>query len=421
MGFTVDIKGNASHLDKTLKGVEKSLTNLGSVATTGLKSLAGIGIAGGAAMTAFIVSSSKAAADVEDLGIQLEVLTGSAETAAQLMKTFRDEEKKSALSLSDYANAAKTMLAFGTSVEGVTPALRMIGDVSMGNSERFGALALAFSQTTAAGRLMGQEVLQFVNAGFNPLEQISRDTGRSMAQLKKEMEDGAITVEMVKNAFVSATSEGGRFYKAIDKGSAGTNAKINQLGAAVTQLQVAFGTGFNEGLKDALDATNTYLPQLENKFKESGQIVGVAISKAVEGNTQQLAQVGSYIGEVIMAGIEAAVVVGFYKITDIGKDVLQTIGSDAATAMSLMTGGGGGNYTAEFSKPKSIAPVISRAINQVSQSGTLSEMRKNNARLQDSIDMKDFGKTTKDATKAGIKEGIKEVWYSLETGAKFSN
>ena len=48
-------------------------------------------------------------------------------------------------------------------------------------------------------------------------------------------------------------------------------------------------------------------------------------------------------------------------------------------------------------------------------------MRKNNARLQDSIDMKDFGKTTKDATKAGIKEGIKEVWYSLETGAKFSN
>lgn len=421
MGFTVDIKGNASHLDKTLKGVEKSLTNLGSVATTGLKSLAGIGIAGGAAMAAFIVTSSKAAADVEDLGIQFEVLTGSAKTAAELMKTFRDEEKKSALNLSDYANAAKTMLAFGTSVDDVTPSLRMLGDVSMGNSERFGSLALAFAQTTAAGRLMGQEVLQFVNAGFNPLEQISRDTGRSMQDLKKDMEDGKISVEMVKNAFVNATSEGGRFYKAIDKGSAGTNAKLNQLGAAVTQLQVAFGTGFNKGLKDALDAVNTYLPQLENKFKESGQIIGFAISKAVEGNSQQLAQVGNYIGEVIMAGIEAAVTVGFYKITDIGKDVLQTIGSEAATAMSLMTGGGGGNYTKEFSKSKSIAPVISRAINQVSQSGTLSEMRKNNARLQDSIDMKDFGKTTKDATKAGIKEGMKEVWYSLETGAKFSN
>ena len=106
---------------------------------------------------------------------------------------------------------------------------------------------------------------------------------------------------------------------------------------------------------------------------------------------------------------------------NIGDNILTATGSELATTMSLITGGGGGNYFKEFSKPKSMAPVISRAMNQVSQSETLSEMRKNNARLQDSIDMKDFGKTTKDATKAGIKEGFKEVWYSLETGAKFSN
>jgi len=421
MAFTVDIKGNASHLDKTLKGVNASLNAIGSMATTGLKSLAGIGLAGGAAMTAFIVSSSKAAADVEDLAIQFEVLTGSEKKAAELMKVFRDEEKKSALNLSDYANAAKTMLAFGTSLDDVTPSLRMLGDVSMGNSERFGSLALAFAQTTAAGRLMGQEVLQFVNAGFNPLEQISRDTGRSMAQLKKEMEDGAISVEMVKKAFVNATSEGGRFYKAIDKGSGGTNAKLNQLGAAVTQLQVAFGTGFNEGLKDALDAANNYLPQLEKKFKESGQIVGNSISLAVEGNAQQLGLVGEYIGEVILAGIEAAVVIGFNKIMNIGNNVLKATGGELATGASLLTGGDGGNYAAQFTKGKPIAPTITRAISQVSQSETLKELRKNNARLQDSIDMKDFGKTTKEATKEGVKEGMKEIWYSLETGAKFSN
>ena len=421
MAFTVDIKGNASHLDKTLKGVNASLNAIGSMATTGLKSLAGIGLAGGAAMTAFIVSSSKAAADVEDLAIQFEVLTGSEKKAAELMKVFRDEEKKSALNLSDYANAAKTMLAFGTSLDDVTPSLRMLGDVSMGNSERFGSLALAFAQTTAAGRLMGQEVLQFVNAGFNPLEQISRDTGRSMAQLKKEMEDGAISVEMVKKAFVNATSEGGRFYKAIDKGSGGTNAKLNQLGAAVTQLQVAFGTGFNEGLKDALDAANNYLPQLEKKFKESGQIVGNSISLAVEGNAQQLGLVGEYIGEVILAGIEAAVVIGFNKIMNIGNNVLKATGGELATGASLLTGGDGGNYAAQFTKGKPIAPTITRAISQVSQSETLKELRKNNARLQDSIDMKDFGKTTKESTKEGVKEGMKEIWYSLETGAKFSN
>ena len=324
MGFTVDIKGNASHLDKTIKNVKTSLSAIGSVATTAATSLAGIGVAGGAAMTAFIVSSSKAAADVEDLGIQFEVLTGSAKTAAELMKTFRDEEKKSALNLSDYANAAKTMLAFGTSVDDVTPSLRMLGDVSMGNSERFGSLALAFAQTTAAGRLMGQEVLQFVNAGFNPLEQIARDTGRSMQDLKKDMEDGKISVDMVKKAFISATSEGGRFYKAIDKGSASTNAKLNQLSAAATQLRVAFGTGFNEGLKDALDATNTFLPQLEKQFTIAGTLIGDAISEGVNGNTDKLADVGVLIGDIIIVGMRAAFVTGMNSLGGVlGEGIAQ--------------------------------------------------------------------------------------------------
>jgi tape measure domain-containing protein len=324
MGFTVDIKGNASHLDKTIKNVKTSLSAIGSVATTAATSLAGIGVAGGAAMAAFIITSSKAAADVEDLGIQFEVLTGSAKTAAELMKTFRDEEKKSALSLSDYANAAKTMLAFGTSLDDVTPSLRMLGDVSMANSERFGSLALAFAQTTAAGRLMGQEVLQFVNAGFNPLEQISRDTGRSMQDLKKDMEDGAITVDMVKQAFVSATSEGGRFYKAIDKGSASTNAKLNQLSAAATQLRVAFGTGFNEGLKDALDATNTFLPQLEKQFTIAGTLIGDAISEGVNGNTDKLADVGVLIGDIIIVGMKAAFITGMNSLGGVlGEGIAQ--------------------------------------------------------------------------------------------------
>jgi len=217
MAFTVDIRGNASHLEKTIGLAKGRLMDLGNAAKFGVTALAGLGAAGAAGMGALVISSSKAAADIEDLSIQLEVLTGSAATATELIKTFREEEKKSALNISDYSNAAKTMLAFGTSIDDVVPTLKMLGDVSMGNSERFASLSLAFAQTTAAGRLMGQEVLQFVNAGFNPLEQISRDTGKSMKDLKKDMEDGAISVAMVRQAFQNATSEGGRFYKAIEK------------------------------------------------------------------------------------------------------------------------------------------------------------------------------------------------------------
>lgn len=420
MGFTVDIKGNASHLDKTIKNVKTSLSAIGSVATTAATSLAGIGVAGGAAMAAFIITSSKAAADVEDLGIQFEVLTGSAKTAAELMKTFRDEEKKSALSLSDYANAAKTMLAFGTSLDDVTPSLRMLGDVSMGNSERFGSLALAFAQTTAAGRLMGQEVLQFVNAGFNPLEQISRDTGRSMQDLKKDMEDGAITVDMVKQAFVSATSEGGRFYKAIDKGSASTNAKLNQLSAAATQLRVAFGTGFNEGLKDALDASNNFLPQLENKFARFGDIVGSAISQGTKGNTEELALIGGLIGDVILEGAKATFQKGLDSMV---SEALPAFLEFQAKYNKLPGGAALGNYVASDirSKVGSSAPTsayMQTAIENVQASGSI-------GKLQDAQMKRDIAAGIKTGITSSmseeVKKGILDAWAKQPQGAKFSN
>lgn len=424
MGFTVDIKGNASHLDKTIKNVKTSLSAIGSVATTAATSLAAIGVAGGAALTAFIVSSSKAAADVEDLGIQFEVLTGSAKTAADLMKTFREEEEKSALNLSDYATAAKTMLAFGASVDGIMPALRMIGDISMGNSERFGSLALAFAQTTAAGRLMGQEVLQFVNAGFNPLEQIARDTGRSMQDLKKDMEDGAITVDMVKQAFISATSEGGRFYKAIEKGSDTTNAKINKLGAAVTQLQVAFGTGFNEGLKDALDATNTFLPQLQDKFSTAGSMLGGAITEAIAGNTEQLAAVGALLGQIVFEGFKS-----FYmKSMDELLAGVQNIGSTESDAMKNMVNnvsnrlGRGDVYkNGEIGSKTTAAPLSSymqNAIENVQGGGSLNTLQK----AEDKRDLAEAlkkGILDSNMTKS-VREGVLEAWKT-QGGAKFSN
>jgi len=268
-----------------IKNASANLSELGkSAAGIGGKlagAFAAVGVTAG--IVGFAKSSSNAAASLEDLAIQFEVLTGSAAKSQELLKAFREEEKKSALSTEDYAKAAKSILAFGGSAESIMPILKQIGDISMGNSERFGSLALAFAQTTAAGRLMGQEVLQFVNAGFNPLEQISRDTGKSMADLKKQMEAGGISVDMVKTAFINATSAGGRFYKAIEKGSAGTNAKLNQTAATMTQLKVAFGTGFNDGLKDALDAINNSSSSLVSTFTKAGEWAGGFISLISDG------------------------------------------------------------------------------------------------------------------------------------------
>lgn len=90
--------------------------------------------------------------------------------------------------------------------------MKMLGDISLGNGERLQSLSLAFGQVQASGRLMGGDLLQMVNAGFNPLEAIAKRTGETMIAVKERMSAGGVSVNEVEQAMKDATSEGGRFF-----------------------------------------------------------------------------------------------------------------------------------------------------------------------------------------------------------------
>ena len=209
--------------------------------------------AGLTAVAAGVKKSLSLAATAESSKISLEVMTGSIEKASMLYQGFIDLDRSSPLSRSEFARAAQTLVGYGLAAESTLPALKALSEVSAGNAERFQSLSLAFGQTQAAGRLMGQEVLQMVNAGFNPLQEISRTTGRSMVELKKAMEEGAISASMVEDAFKSATSEGGRFYEMNERlknSAAGQWAKMQ---SDVEMLATEIGTNLMPAAKAFMD------------------------------------------------------------------------------------------------------------------------------------------------------------------------
>ncbi len=353
MALTVRIRADASHFKKTIAGVEVQASGLtgvmaklggaiggagGKIGGASLTAALGAAAAGAVALgagLAFIKDASGKAAGMESLLVQFEVLTKSADKAKSIIQSFRDEAIKSPLSVQDYAQAGKTLMAFGIAADKTLPILKTLGDVSMGNAERFGSLALAFAQTQAAGRLMGQEVLQFVNAGFNPLQEISRKTGRSMIELKKAMEDGAISADMVTDAFKSATGAGGLFYGALDKGAATTEGKIAKLGDSVLGLKVAFGTGFNEGLKSALDATNNFLPQLESRFASAGDFLGKALTESLSGDTEKFAALGVLVGTAFWEGFKE---IGGNVVVESIRGILQSTAGASDREKELMAG-----------------------------------------------------------------------------------
>ena len=85
-----------------------------------------------------------------------------------------------------------------TPAEELISTMRMLGDISKGNADKFKRLAFAFSEVRGNTRLMGQEARQMIAAGFAPLVQIARITGEEVSEVKKRMELGQVSFD---NAF----------------------------------------------------------------------------------------------------------------------------------------------------------------------------------------------------------------------------
>nr|WP_320037184.1 tape measure protein [uncultured Bacteroides sp.] len=172
---------------------------------------------------------SKLGMENDQTAISFDVLLGSQQKAAALMKEMKGYANTTPYESEDIFQNAKTMLGFGISLKSVMPNMKMLGDMAMGNKDKLNSLTLAFSQVTSAGKLQGQDLLQLINAGYNPLQDIAALTGKSMAKLKDEMSKGKISSDMVTEAFRHATSQGGRFYDMTNKIGQRAGGKLSTL------------------------------------------------------------------------------------------------------------------------------------------------------------------------------------------------
>lgn len=221
--------------------------------------------------------------EMESLQTSFKTLAGE-QVGGELFEQIKEYELRTPMIMQDLASGAQTMLAFNIPAQDVMQHLKAIGDISMGDSEKFKSLTLAFSQMSATGKLMGQDLLQMINAGFNPLQVISEQTGKSIGQLKEEMEKGAISTKMVQDAFHAAASEGGQFNGMLE-------AQSKTLKGAISNLEGAWQYMLND-IGEA----------------QEGLIVGsIDMAQKIIANYQQVGQI--IMGLITTYGIYKAAVV----------------------------------------------------------------------------------------------------------------
>ena len=210
-------------LQERLGGADAAAERLANT-TSGKLKRAFMSLPGASFFANPIVALSTGVGVVAKLGMETEktatafrVLAGSEETSTKLLGQLNKYADETVWNRPEIQEAAKTMMGFGVSTETVYKDLKMLGDVAMGDKNKLQSLALVFGQISSAGKLQGQDLLQLINAGYNPLLDISELTGKSVAKLKDEMSKGAISADLVRKAFEKATGPGGKFEGMIEE------------------------------------------------------------------------------------------------------------------------------------------------------------------------------------------------------------
>jgi tape measure domain-containing protein len=301
-GIDKTVRKNKELAD-SFDGVEKkargSFMSIGSIIKGTLGADAIKSVLSGA--MSFVTGSVGKAMEFGKTKESFKVLTGDSKKGEGLANDLNKLQQDTILG-PEVFKAAQTMLGFGIASEKVLPLMRTMGDISMGDADKLQSLTLAFSQMTAAGKLQGQDLLQMINAGFNPLNEISKKTGLSIGDLKQQMEKGAISAKMVEEAFMSATSKGGLFDGMMTKLAETPAGKMAQLQGQWENFQVGLGNALMpiasllmDLAQPLINLANDYLPVITGYINDLLSY----FSSLNDGSSQwgnYLAIAGEYIG-----------------------------------------------------------------------------------------------------------------------------
>jgi len=217
-GALKEVSLNANQADRALGKASKSASGFSNSLSVFKGSVAS------SAFTSLIGYAKEMAGAMWDLGTQNDfakasftaMLGGNSKLAEQHISKLREMAQTTPFETKDLIDASKTLQQFGVNVDSVIPLMKSLGDASGGNSERFKSMALVMGQVTSAGKLQGQDLMQFINSGWNPLNEIVKRTGESMSEAKDRMSKGSVSAYEVATALSDATKEGGKFFGLMD-------------------------------------------------------------------------------------------------------------------------------------------------------------------------------------------------------------
>ena len=224
--------------------------------------------------SAFIKQVVAVRSQFQQLEISFSTMLKSKEKANALMAQMADLAAKTPFDLSTVSEGAKRLLAFQVPAEEVTETLRRMGDVAAGLGVPMGQLIHVYGQVKAQGKLMTNDLYQFMNAGIPIIAELSKVVGKSETEIKDMVSAGKIGFPEVQAVIKNMTNEGGLFFNLMAEQSKSLGGQISNLKDNFAQVLNEIGKA-TEGIASGAISSVSFL--VEN-YQTLGKVIAGLIA-----------------------------------------------------------------------------------------------------------------------------------------------
>lgn len=266
-----------------LRSANTNMTEFGGASETASGSLTGA-ITKANLLTGVISNVSSmalsAAKDFIQTGIQynaqLESYTtgftnmlGSAEAAKAAMDAIQEDASRTPFDVASLTQANQLLISAGENAGYSRKVIMALGDAvsaTGGGNAELSRMSANLQQIANVGKASAIDIKQFAYAGINIYQVLADYTGKSV----QEVQNMTISYDLLSQALIAASEEGGRYYNSMDTQSQTMNGRVSTLKDNVSQLAGLMTQDLSGAVGKVIEKLNDMTVAAQDAYKTDG-------------------------------------------------------------------------------------------------------------------------------------------------------
>ena len=209
-------------------------------------------------------------AEMEKYTTALTTALGSTEKAAAAIEQIKADAAATPYDVSSLVQANQFLISTGESAESARATIMALTDAvsaTGGGNAELQRMAQNLQQIKNAGQATALDIKQFAYAGIDIYGILADYTGKAVDEVK----DMTISYELLNNALIAASQEGGKYYGANIAQSQTLNGQLSTLKDNAKALLGEVFLPISDGLRnEVLPTLNEFISSLSAAFSEGG-------------------------------------------------------------------------------------------------------------------------------------------------------